>query len=403
MMNSARPTAANALAVAIPVNAEGLEGKGLEKVQKFQGKAKQSIAEEPRSPSRRKVVGNSETFSACYTPPDEVELRRFLKGEGWPYGLQTIVQKSCERYPIRYFIIDDSGSMNTNDGHRVVGGGDVKKLKMIKCTRWSELTTCLAFHADLSHAATAPTEFRFLNMAEPIIVGSPTDSTGEGLKLFKKLIEEEGPGGQTPLCEQVKAVISSIKKIEEDLRRFGQKACVIVATDGEATDGDLVEAMTPLQHLPVWLVVRCCTDEEEIIKYWNNIDAELEIEMDVLDDLAGEAKEIREANPWIYYHSELHRLREFGSAMKELDLIDESLLSSEQMVAVVSALLCDEGDPKLPLPDVNFSEFISIVKRLSAQRPLIFDPILKVPAPPINVARLSASYDANPSRACSIQ
>lgn len=55
-----------------------------------------------------------------------------------------------------------------------------------------------------------------------------------------------------------------------------------------------------------------CTDEGEITEYWNSLDQELELEMDVLDDLYGEAVEVHKQNKWLTYGEPLHRLREWG-------------------------------------------------------------------------------------------
>jgi hypothetical protein len=38
-------------------------------------------------------------------------------------------------------------------------------------------------------------------------------------------------------------------------------------------------------------------------------------------------------NSWLTYGEPLHRLREFGITVKELDLIDEAVLTMEQMKA----------------------------------------------------------------------
>jgi len=48
--------------------------------------------------------------------------------------------------------------------------------------------------------------------------------------------------------------------------------------------------MRPLKDLPVWVVVRLCTNDEKIVDYWNRVDEELELSMDVLDDLGGEVR-----------------------------------------------------------------------------------------------------------------
>lgn len=90
--------------------------------------------------------------------------------------------------------------------------------------------------------------------------------------------------------------------------------------------------------MPVLVILRLCTSEKEVVEYWNNIDQQLELDIDVLDDQLGDARQVREQNAWLTYGEPLHRLREFGASMKEMDIIDESTVSSEQMRVLCSYL-----------------------------------------------------------------
>lgn len=67
------------------------------------------------------------------------------------------------------------------------------------------------------------------------------------------------------------------------------------------------------------------------------------------------------ANPWLTYCDSLHKMREFGAAIKEMDLIDETKLSSEQMRVMLVTLLFDGIKKNLPHPDENWKLFISAV------------------------------------------
>lgn len=58
-------------------------------------------------------------------------------------------------------------------------------------------------------------------------------------------------GGSTPLCRHITEVIAQIKAIEDTLRANAQKAVVIIITDGEASDGDVMQALRPLQVLTI--------------------------------------------------------------------------------------------------------------------------------------------------------
>lgn len=367
------------------------------------------IEETPTSPGKRRKAGN-----AAFAPKagdltrsdddvDEAGARDFLSRAGWSEGLQSAFIKSCNKIPYRFVLVDDSGSMLTNDGKRLLKTTD--GYKVIKCTRWSELIYSMQFHANLAHAAKAPTEFRLLNNAEPVLVGL-RDDEGEGLSIAMRIFEEESPGGQTPLCQQIREVIEIIAGMADRLRDQGKRACVVIATDGESTDGDITEAMRPLQDLPVFVVLRLCTDEDAIVTYWNNIDENLELEMDVLDDFNGEAVEVRAVNPWLVYTEQLHRLREFGATMKEMDVIDEALLSSDQMAVMVSTLLFSGRKSDLPHPSEDWNGFLAAVKRQMSTLPLTYNPVTKKMETPLILPKLIQHYKgggAEESSVCVLQ
>lgn len=130
-----------------------------------------------------------------------VAVRDYLSRKSWPAGLQNALINGLQTTPARFFICDNSGSMRTNDGHRVVGESNALKYakhclrfelfhnilfdlfdhfihlpcwirslsfllirtRVVPCPRWTELTESLRFHVGLAHAAYAPTEFRMLN------------------------------------------------------------------------------------------------------------------------------------------------------------------------------------------------------------------------------------------------
>jgi hypothetical protein len=142
---------------------------------------------------------------------------------------------------------------------------------------------------------------------------------------------DASPGGGTPLCHHVNEVMKQIIAIAPQLKAAGKKAALVICTDGEASDGDITAVLRQLHTLPVWVVIRLCTDQDAIVNYWNNIDNQIELNMDVIDDPIGEAKEINRLNSWLTYGEPLHRLREFGVTAKEIDMIDEVTLSAEQM------------------------------------------------------------------------
>jgi hypothetical protein len=225
---------------------------------------------------------------------------------------------------------------------------------------------------EAARAADIPTEFRLLNGSEPILIGGGLDRADEGYAILKSIFDGQ-PRGGTPLCKHVKDVIAKIRTKEAELRSSRRKACVVICTDGISSDGDLLTAMKPFETLPVWLVIRLYTDDKKVVEYWNEIDHQLEVELDVLDDFASEAEEVVAANPFITYGLPLHRMREFGLYAKEFDILDSANLSHGQMHSLVAALL---GGTKqdYPNPAHNFEDFMTVLNLRLQRSPLTPDP-----------------------------
>ena len=346
---------------------------------------------------------------ALQLPANDTAVRTYLEKQGWPRGLIGALLKDVHRVPVRFFIIDDSGSMNARDGSYVdrgAGGSSSSRnaAKIVTTTRWGELAQAMSFHATLAHTAEIPCEFRLLNGADPCVIGIGSRAeSGDSLKFLQSVMEEP-PAGQTPLCAHIQAVVSNIKSMENILRDNNQRAAVVIATDGEASDGDVAAALKPLENLPAILVLRLCTNDERLLNYWNAVDSNLEVEVDVLDDLCSEADEAQTANPWLTYPEYLHKMREFGSSLKELDLLDESLLPTEHMRAVVCNLLFDGKKSDIPNPDEDFDAFASAVRQKmdkNKQKNQTFDMVSKKYCDLIKMDKLASKYSGGNTQSVS--
>jgi hypothetical protein len=280
--------------------------------------------------------------------------------------------------------------MGTPDGHRLITDSAGKD-KMLPCSRWEELADALEWHAQVATGLGAPSEFRLLN------------PTSYGQKLFRfgfdddeeprRFISKLGdPRGQTPLCAEIAEVVKQIQLMAPALRASGQRVVLHIASDGEASDGNISEQMAPLRHLPVWVVIRLCTDDDAVVTYWNNVDEELELEMDVLDDLAGEAKEVYEHNSWMCYATPMHRLREWGSPQKVLDLMDERQLNGTE-ICKMAALIYGPGQAEeLPNPDVDYAAFEKALTAVLQQHKEVYCPVRNKYKPWFSINKLRRKY-----------
>ena len=66
-----------------------------------------------------------------------------------PRGLAEEFVRSTRDFSYRFWIIDNSGSMGTQDGHQVISGPGGRE-GMVTCSRWEELGAAISWHAKLA-------------------------------------------------------------------------------------------------------------------------------------------------------------------------------------------------------------------------------------------------------------
>jgi len=309
---------------------------------------------------------------------------------GVPLGIQTEIISATEQFASRYWIVDNSGSMTTGDGHMFKHAGG--REGMVQCSRWKELVQTLEWVGEIAIGLDAPTQFLLLNPANGVSKINLGHGKQKSERADLRTMTTSSPTGCTPLCARIREVVAAVKAQASMLRSNGQRAVVTIATDGMSSDGDVAAALKPLEKLPVWVVIKLCTDDDAVVDYWNNIDGDLELDMDVLDDLVGEAQEVVAVNPWLTYAPALHRLREWGSPHKLLDMLDEvefSLDQAQQMMELILGTDALDSLQSMPLFSAqDMPAFMAELQRIQDSQGAVWDPIASRRAPWFNAQKL---------------
>jgi hypothetical protein len=156
-----------------------------------------------------------------------------------------------------------------------------------------------------------------------------------------------------------------------------------------------------------------------VLSYWDDIQAQLDLDIVVLDDLEVEARGVARHNAWLTYAEPLHQLREFGTDVAALDAVSERQLSRREIHSVVEALLVAR-DPAAfhtthptaahgtshtptraraaPLPDPDdWSAFCQAVGRLQQAVATVYCPLRQTQRPWVDLTAL-ARHEMDPLR-----
>jgi hypothetical protein len=299
--------------------------------------------------------------------------------------------------------------MRTADGKDLHGTNNTTTV--VTCTRWKELQASVKYHAELAGCIKATTVFRMLN--DPGAKVGPHEFSICDTNTSEKPIEQEvadairivrqtDPNGVTPLTGHLEVIHQRVQQMESQLRSQGQKAVVVIATDGLPSDenGDnngptsaaFVEAVKRLQRLPVWLVIRLCTDMYAERNFYKGLDTNPEYPIECIDDYLTEAKEIKRVNPWLNYGLPLHRCREMGYQHSLIDSLDERSFTRDEISEFLYLLFGAEAMEKAPDIHTDWKGFDEALQQIVSNESKIWNPSTHQTEPWINMKQLSRMY-----------
>lgn len=208
-----------------------------------------------------------------------------------------------------------------------------------------------------------------------------------------------GPRGVTPIAERLEEIRLRLHAEAAELAQREQMVFLTLATDGlptsplsgQSTPADQEQMVNALRRLcaelPVQLVIRLCTDDAQTVEFYNKIDDEYELPLDILDDYVSEAQEILgNGNGWFTYTPILHRIREAGTLCKLLDAIDEAELRPIEVRQMV--LMLSQASMGATMRTKNDRDFVNEVAKMAVSAKPVFDPITQQMQPFVNTQRL---------------
>ena len=377
----------------------------------------QHLAEELRVMPTRKVSDSSSNHGSIAPFTSIVPLKqkeceeavygnyvtvKGLEGLGAPWQLAKTVADEASGIALRAFLLDNSGSTSASDGH-VLRSDHLGRTTSLPATRWEEICATAIEQAEWNFFAGISTEFHLLNPGPGKIqegrdfVTIAVDGDRAQLQTLQTMLRRNGPHGTTPLAARLR----DLKRRFQGQAQHG-RVMLSVVTDGVPTsDGfgtgkdDFVQQLREFATgLNAFVVIRLATDDDSVVSYYNRIDEELELPLDILDDLKGEAQELHACgNGWFAYTPILHRIREGGSLQKIFDLLDERALGVAEISVLLELLLRGPEDPPFPRQP---EELYAVAAQKVTEAPPVFNGRLNRMTDPIDLKMLKKALKLSP-------
>eukprot|EP00746_Dinoflagellata_sp_MGD_P143609 gnl/MRDRNA2_/MRDRNA2_76419_c0_seq1.p1 gnl/MRDRNA2_/MRDRNA2_76419_c0~~gnl/MRDRNA2_/MRDRNA2_76419_c0_seq1.p1 ORF type:complete len:641 (-),score=104.03 gnl/MRDRNA2_/MRDRNA2_76419_c0_seq1:296-2218(-) len=349
---------------------------------------------------------NGHAFNVSRDEPHHAYTISKYEKLGVPAALAELLAAEDSEVALRLYLLDNSGSMAAMDGHMLSSGHARQRNGQLlpqsfgeprPCSRWEELASMAINHAHWNMELGVPCEFILLNpgsqgeRVDGRDVFRVDDKLGDPkvqIQNMAKKLHQARPGGGTPLTESLEYLRQRLHANREGLIEGGRKVILNIATDGvpAGPHDSFVQIIRRIaRELPIYIVIRLCTDNTDLHDFYHCVDKELEIHLDIIDDLRGEARNIYRLNPWLTYSPTLQTMRELGTFCKLFDFLDERPLIGPEVALCAQLLLRKAGMPPYPRqPDA----FLATVEKELATVPHVYDGHLGRMSPPLNLDAL---------------
>ncbi|CAJ1363768.1 unnamed protein product [Effrenium voratum] len=295
-----------------------------------------------------------------------------MEGMGASWTMANLMAEEAAGIALRVFLLDNSGSTQSPDGHVLQSDPHYQASRvLVPASRWDEIAAMALDQAEWNAASGVRCEFVLLNppSSSPqegrdyVTIDAALGNTKSQVAQLAQLLKKNPPRGATPLAARLRQIAARLRREVKD----GGRIMLSVVTDGiptshlhDAKSEFMQELRKFASEFNTFMVIRLATDENDVVDYYNRIDEELELPLDILDDLAGEAKELKDCgNGWFAYTPLLHRIREGGTLAKLFDLLDERRLQLPEIAQLLELLFRGPEDPPFPR---NASELYTLAE-----------------------------------------
>ena len=224
----------------------------------------------------------------------------------------------------RYNTVRDSHVGRGGTGTRYSESNNIEVERVDSVSRWEELENCVAFHVRMASGCWIPTKFLLVHRLESdqanvnqskfkVCWGRREDVRQECERARDIMRGMTLDHRSCPLAALVRKVRENLAKEAPRLEVEGKKISVVVCTQGHITataicrrqdsgksssshhsngGGGVQELRSELEKLskmPVKIILRMCTDDEEVLEDFNEMDKTID-SVDVLDDFWGEVR-----------------------------------------------------------------------------------------------------------------